>query len=139
MDLAFPPSLGDDHHVVCSVASTNETVLVFFNTNAKIKTKATEFGGPEGWKIVPCAPNPSECTSVVFCPDAIDEGTLDEVCELYGLRLVADETAEGEPSAPGDMSMLLTLRCDARIAPRRRSRKKMHRKVKDDYASTASG
>ena len=121
MDLAFPPSLGDDHHVVCSVASTNETVLVFFNTNAKIKTKATEFGGPEGWKIVPCAPNPSECTSVVFCPDAIDEGTLDEVCELYGLRLVPDETVE--PSAPGDMSMLLTLR-RTNHKPRRRSRKK---------------
>ena len=78
--------------------------LLFFNTITKVKQKVMEFGGPEGWKIVPCAPNPSGCKTVVFRRDEIQDHSIDELCALYGLRVLDEDTA---PSEIGDMSFLI--------------------------------
>lgn len=104
MDLYFPDSLGDDNHVECALASSDDIYLLFFNTVTKVKRKVIEFDGPEGWKIVPCAPNPSRCKTIVFHRDEISDDHVDELCAIYGLEIIDADTPLTQY---GDMSLLI--------------------------------
>jgi hypothetical protein len=108
MDLvdAFPPSLGDDQFVEVVVigAETDELVRVYFNTLTKIQRKVAEFGGPQGWKILPCGHNRAACKTVVFEKE-ISPAALAEVCEQFSLGVL--ELERMPPAMPEDMTMLI--------------------------------
>lgn len=105
MDLvgSFQPSLGDDYFLEI-VGGTNELVRVYFNTITKIQRKVAEFGGPKGWKILPCGHNTAGCKTVVFERE-ISPAALAEVCEHFSLGVL--ELERMPPSMPEDMSLLI--------------------------------
>lgn len=108
MDLvdAFQPSLGDDYFLEIAVigAETDELVRVYFNTLTKIQRKVAEFGGPQGWKILPCGHNHAGCKSVVFEKE-ISPAALEGVCEQFSLGIL--ELERMPPATPEDMTMLI--------------------------------
>lgn len=103
MDTLFPNDLGDDHYI--HVATDVGLFRVFYNTINKIHAKVCEMGGPVGYKIESCEPNPDNCKTVVF-PGTVDKYTVSLIMVQFELEIAHDPTIP--KSEFGDMCLLIT-------------------------------
>jgi hypothetical protein len=103
MDALFPCSAGDDYHI--HVATDVGLFRVFYNTINKIHTKVCEMGGPAGYKIEPCEPNPDGCKTVVF-PEVVEKYTISVIMASFELEIANDPTLPR--SEFGDMCLFIT-------------------------------
>ena len=99
----FDQSLGDDNSYAVD-ASTRKHV-VFHNSVSKIKMKAIEFGGPDGFVTRPLGENQCGCTAVIF-DDRLHPTEVQQCLSALSPDLVLD-TSEHLTSAANDMWLLV--------------------------------
>jgi hypothetical protein len=75
----FDQSLGPENSL--AVNMSDKRLIVFHNTFEHIKTKVTEFGGPDGFKSLPLLENQSQCKAVIF-PDDIDPVQVEQCLQV---------------------------------------------------------
>lgn len=82
-------------------------LIVFHNTVGHIKTKVTEFGGPDGFKIVPLRENQSGCKAVVFEHGVVAEHEVEQALQTLCPDLRIDRQDGTVQSEPTDMWVLV--------------------------------
>lgn len=100
----FDQSLGDDHSLV--VQTSRRKNVVFCNTVVKIKTKVTEFDGPDGFTTRWIADNKSGCRAVVFDNLSVSEHDVVECLAAMCPDLILDRACD-DKSLPTDTWLLI--------------------------------
>jgi hypothetical protein len=86
----FDQSLGEDHCLAVEDEDSNSRVVVFYNTMEKIKKKVTEFGGPDGFRILPLIHNVNGCKAVAL-DERLDPCVVERCLRKLSGTLTLDE------------------------------------------------